>query len=288
MDFQRYLENSFNFVKEEPFILLGWSFVLQLTFIISQGFAVIFIGPLLGGYFLLTITFLRDKKKPSYRDLFKGFEDFGRLFPYFFLLLIKAIGFMLLVIPGVLFATWWIYVLPLMVDRKMSFSDAMRLSMNKVNKTSFIMHFVFLVLVYVVPIILLNILFLINPFLSIFSILLLPIQAGCLASLYIDQFKELEVTTAPGQQQDTAEATPTIPLPAAIIESSVEKEAESPQTEQSGSQEPETSEQPTDESLRQGKDLEEKPVQGTDADHQHQAAEKESGKDTEKDDKDNS
>lgn len=286
MDFQRYLENSFRFVKEEPFILLGWSFVLQLLFIVSQGFAVIFIGPLLGGYFLLTIAFLRDKKKPSYKDLLKGFEDFGRLFPYFFLLLIKAIGFILLVIPGVLFATWWIYVLPLMVDRKMSFSDAMRLSMNKVNKTSFIMHFVFLVLVYVVPIILLNILFLINPFLSIFSILLLPIQAGCLASLYIDQFKELEVATAPGQQQETAEATSTIPLPAEIIESSVEEKAESPQTEQSVSQEPETSEQPTDESLPAGNELEEKPVQGTDAD-QHQAK-KESDKDTEKDDKDNS
>ncbi len=286
MDFQRYLENSFRFVREEPFILLGWSFALQLIFIISQGFAVIFIGPLLGGYYLLTIAFLRDKKKPSYRDLLKGFENFGRLFPYFFLLLIKAIGFILLVIPGVLFATWWIYVLPLMVDRKMSFSDAMRLSMNKVNKTSFIMHFVFLVLVYVVPIILLNILFLINPFLSIFSILLLPIQAGCLASLYIDQFKELEVATAPGQQQDTAEATPTIPLPAEIIESSVEEKAESPQTEQSASKEPETSEQPTDESLREGNELEETPVQGTDAD-QHQA-EKESNKDTEKDDKDNS
>lgn len=286
MDFQRYLENSFRFVREEPFILLGWSFALQLIFIISQGFAVIFIGPLLGGYYLLTIAFLRDKRKPSYRDLLKGFENFGRLFPYFFLLLIKAIGFILLVIPGVLFATWWIYVLPLMVDRKMSFSDAMRLSMNKVNKTSFIMHFVFLVLVYVVPIILLNILFLINPFLSIFSILLLPIQAGCLASLYIDQFKELEVATAPGQQQDTAEATPTIPLPAEIIESSVEEKAESPQTEQSASKEPETSEQPTDEFLREGNELEETPVQGTDAD-QHQA-EKESNKDTEKDDKDNS
>jgi hypothetical protein len=286
MNFQKYLKNSFRFVKEEPFILLGWSFVLQLLFIISQGFAVIFIGPLLGGYFLLTIAFLRDNRKPSYRDLLKGFEDFGRLFPYFFLLLIKAIGFILLVIPGVLFATWWIYVLPLMVDRKMSFSDAMRLSMNKVNKTSFIMHFVFLVLVYVVPIILLNILFLINPFLSIFSIVLLPIQAGCLASLYIDQFKELEVATAPGQQQETAEATPTIPPPAEIIESSVEEETESLQTEQSVSKEPETSEQPTDESLPKGNELEEKPVQEPDVD-QHQA-EKESDKDTEKDDKDNS
>ncbi len=285
MDFQRYLENSFRFVKEEPFILLGWSFVLQLTFIISQGFAVIFIGPLLGGYFLLIIAFLRDKKKPSYKDLLKGFEDFGRLFPYFFLLLIKAIGFILLVIPGVLFATWWIYVLPLMVDRKMSFSDAMRLSMNKVNKTSFIMHFVFLVLVYVVPIILLNILFLINPFLSIFSILLLPIQAGCLVSLYLDQFKELELATAPEDQHESAEATPMIPPPTEIIESSVEEEMESPQTGQSVSKVPETSEQPTDVSMPEGNDLEEKPDQGTDAD-QHQEDEG-SDKDTEKDDKDN-
>jgi hypothetical protein len=69
-------------------------------------------GPFLGGYFLLIIYLLRDNKKPSFNDIFSGLQQFRNLFPFFLVLLIIFIGFMLLILPGLLFATWWLYVLP--------------------------------------------------------------------------------------------------------------------------------------------------------------------------------
>jgi hypothetical protein len=80
--------------------------------------------------------------------------------------------------------------------------------MNKVNETGFLMHFVFLLLISVIPMMLLNFLSAMMPFLLVLKILLPPFQAGCLASLYIDKFglaetkdlhEEEEVETAPAE-----------------------------------------------------------------------------------------
>ena len=185
MNIQKYLEDTYRIIREEPVILIIGGLVVQLLTILSMGTRA---GPFLGGYFLLIIYFLRDNKKPSFNDIFSGLQQFGNLFPYFLVLLLIFIGFMLLILPGFLFATWWLYVLPLMVDRKISFSEAMRLSMNKVNENGFLMHFVFLLLISVIPILLLNFLSAMIPFLFVLKILLPPLQASCLASLYIDQF----------------------------------------------------------------------------------------------------
>ena len=178
MNFQAYLADTYRIIKEEPVILILGGVVVQLLTILSLG---ILAGPFLGGYFLLIIYFLRDNKKPSFNDIFSGLQQFGNLFPFVLVILIIFIGFMLLVLPGLLFATWWLYVLPLMVDRKISFSEAMRLSMNKVNETGFLMHFVFLLLISVIPMMLLNFLSAMMPFLLVLKILLPPFQAGCLA-----------------------------------------------------------------------------------------------------------
>ena len=207
MNFQAYLEDAYRIIKEEPVILILGGFIVQLLTILSM---TILAGPLMGGYFLLIIYYLRDNRKPSFNDIFSGLQQFGRLLPFFLVLVLILVGFMLLILPGFLFATWWIYVLPLMVDRKISYSEAMRLSMNKVNETGFLMHFVFLLLITVIPMMLLNFLSTVLPFLFVLKILLPPLQAGCLASLYIDQFGEPEpapaakvaTDSAPGQTED--------------------------------------------------------------------------------------
>ncbi|UCD66698.1 MAG: hypothetical protein JSW69_03495 [Deltaproteobacteria bacterium] len=208
MNFQAYLEDTYRIIKEEPVILILGGLIVQLLTMLSLG---ILAGPFLGGYFLLIIYFLRDNKKPSFNDIFSGLQQFRNLFPFFLVLLLIFIGFMFLILPGLLFATWWLYVLPLMVDRKISFSEAMRLSMNKVNETGFLMHFVFLLLISVIPIMLLNFLSAMIPFLFVLKILLPPFQAGCLASLYIDQFGEQEpatvATETPEPATESAEVT---------------------------------------------------------------------------------
>ncbi|MBW2522432.1 MAG: hypothetical protein JRD64_06975 [Deltaproteobacteria bacterium] len=185
MNFQKYLEDTYRIIMAEPVILILGGLLIQLLTVFSLG---ILAGPLLGGYFLVVIGLLRDKRKPSFSDIFSGLQQFGSLFPYFLVLLLIFIGFMLLILPGLLFASWWIYVLPLMVDRNISYSEAMRLSMNRVNETGFIMHLVFLLLISVIPIMLLNFVSAMIPFLFVLKILLPPLQAGCIAALYLDQF----------------------------------------------------------------------------------------------------
>jgi len=209
MNFQAYLEDTYRIIKEEPVILILGGLVVQLLTILSMG---ILAGPLLGGYFLLIVFYLRDGKKPAFNDIFSGLQQFGNLFPYFLVLLLIFFGFMLFIIPGLIMATLWLYVLPLMVDKRISFSDAMRLSRNKVNETGFLMHFVFLLLISVIPIMLLNFLSAMMPFLFVLKILLLPpFQAGCLASLYIDQFKEIEEKAEDNQEETATADKPLIP-----------------------------------------------------------------------------
>jgi len=203
MNFQAYLEDTYRIIKEEPVILILGGLLVQLLTVFSLG---ILAGPLIGGYTLMVILYLRENRKPTFNDIFSGLQQFANLFPYFLVLLLIFFGFMLLILPGLLFATWWLYVLPLMADRKMSFTDAMRLSMKKVNEKGFFMHLVFLLLVSVIPIMLINFISTMIPFLFVLKILLPPFQVGCLASLYIDQFKQEETAAdSPADGEPDAE-----------------------------------------------------------------------------------
>jgi hypothetical protein len=209
MNFQAYLEDTYRIIKEEPLILILGGLLVQLLTVFSLG---ILAGPLLGGYTLLVILYLRENRKPTFNDIFSGLQQFAILFPYFLVLLLIIFGFMLLILPGLLFVTWWLYVLPLMVDRNMSFSNAMRLSKNKVNEKGFLMHFVFVLLVYVIPLMLIEFFTAIIPFAQLLKILLPAFQVGCLASLYIDQFPgpaagpEVTITAPPGTTQSAGDA----------------------------------------------------------------------------------
>ena len=114
LNFQAYLVATFKAIKEEPVIFILSGLLVSLLTIVSMG---LLAGPLFGGYFLLFIGYLRDRRKPVFTDIFAGFQQFSTLLPYFLVLLLIFLGSLLLVLPGLLFATWWLYVLPLMADR---------------------------------------------------------------------------------------------------------------------------------------------------------------------------
>lgn len=205
MNFQAYLEDTYRIIKEEPVVLILGGLLVQLLTAFSLG---LLAGPLVGGYTLLIILYLRENRKPVFNDIFSGLQQFAKLFPYFIVLLLIFIGFMLLVLPGLLLATWWLYVLPLMVDRDMTFTDAMRLSMKRVNETGFLMHLVFLLLITVIPMMLIDFASTLMPLLIVLKIFLPPFQVGCLSGLYIDQFKQEETPAdSTGDRAPFAEIT---------------------------------------------------------------------------------
>jgi|GEM_PF-623034 len=227
MNFQAYLVDTFRVIKEEPFILILGGLLVHLLTMVSLG---LLAGPLIGGYFLVFLLYLRDNRKPAFNDIFSGLQQFSNLFPYFLVLLLIFLGFMLLILPGLLFATWWLYVLPLMVDKKIPYNEAMRLSMNKVNEAGFLMHFVFLLLISVIPFLLINMLSAMIPFLIVLKFLLPPFQAGCLAGLYIDQFSTPVTSKFSGQGNEPV-------VESAVTPESGEEETaagHSPATEKNG------------------------------------------------------
>ncbi len=176
-------------LKQEPLVFLLGGVLLQFLIPLTLG---ILSGPFLGAYMLMFVFFLRDGKRPVFNDLFSGLQRFGELFPFFFLSLLIMAGFLFFIVPGIFFMTWWLYALVLMADKRMTLGDAMRRSKMKVDEKGFFMHMVFLFMIAVVPAMLINIAAAVVPFFSILHLLVMPLQCGCLASRYLEQFEGID------------------------------------------------------------------------------------------------
>lgn len=188
MNFQGHLESAIRLLKAHAVLVILGGLLVQLLVVCTLG---ILAGPLLGAYLLSMILYFRDSREPVFNDYFAGLSRFGALFPYLFLLLLVMLGFLLLVIPGVIFAVWWLYALPLMADKGMGLGEAMRVSRAKVVEKGFFMHLVFVFMITVVPDLMIMFLSSFLPLLKFLSILMAPLQAACLASLYLEQFEGL-------------------------------------------------------------------------------------------------
>ncbi|MBC8317673.1 MAG: hypothetical protein H8E41_07180 [Desulfobulbaceae bacterium] len=197
MDFQKHLENMCTMLKDEFVVFVIGGVLIQFLSSLSLG---ILMGPLMGGYLLLMLNYLRTGERPRFNDIFCGMQRFGELFPVFFLFLLILLGYFLFIIPGVLMTVWWMYVLFLIVDKRISLADAMAESKMKVAEKGFFMHFVFIILIAVIPIMIVNTLAALIPPLVILQYFLFPLQCGCQASLYLEQFDGVDSAGKDGRQ----------------------------------------------------------------------------------------
>ncbi len=191
MDFQRYLKDAGTITIRYPLLMILGGLLIQILNLVSLS---LLAGPLFAGYLLMVILYLRQGQTPRFKDLFSGLNRFAELFPYFGVILLIITGFFLLIVPGLIFATWWIYTLPLMADRKMRLNEAMRLSRQRVKQAGFFTHLVFLLMIFFIPAMILNLLSAMLPLLNLLKILLPPLQVGCLAGLYLDTFADIQKT----------------------------------------------------------------------------------------------
>ena len=117
------------FVDDIGPLLLATLIACALT-IVSLG---ILGGPLLAGLYGMVIGRVRDGRRAEVGDVFSGFD---RFWAYFWagLVLFVLIGLAsITIIGGVLLATIWLYVFPLMVDRGMGLGEAMGASYDIVR-----------------------------------------------------------------------------------------------------------------------------------------------------------
>ncbi len=130
------------FVKDIGPLLLGALVAGALT-VLSLG---ILGGPLFAGLYAMVVGRVRDGRPAEVGDVF---SCMGRFWAFFVaaLVLLVLIGLAsLTIVGGFLLAAIWLYVFPLMVDRGLSVSDAMRESKDLVMKNGFWEHVALVVL----------------------------------------------------------------------------------------------------------------------------------------------
>jgi len=142
MDFGHLLKNTWqSFVKEIVnlilFALVGM--VLCLT--------VVLIPTVVGGWTRGFLGYVREGKKPDF-NLLWNFDGYLRIL---LLIVVQAvlvsIGFMLLVVPGVILCVWWLYAVFFLVDRNLGFWEAMTASREAVSRSGFMNHLVVFLIV---------------------------------------------------------------------------------------------------------------------------------------------
>ncbi len=192
MNLWAHIKNTVEMMKEEFVVLFLGGCVVQLLISFSLG---ILSGPIMGGYLLAMIRWLETGRRTDINDIFSGMKRFGELLPFFFMMLLVLFGYILVFAPGIFLTVLWIYVLPLMAHRRLSLGQAMKLSKDKVFEKGFFIHIVFLLLISMVPLFVIYAAAVVVPPLVVLQYFLFPLQCGCLASLYLEQFTGFDPET---------------------------------------------------------------------------------------------
>jgi hypothetical protein len=145
VDISRVLKNGWElFVKDIGPLLVGYLIAGILSFLTL----LILAGPLFGGLFKMVFRRVREGRTAEIGDVFDCMDQFGTLLLAVFVLSISiGVGLLFLIVPGVYLATIWIYVIPLIVDKKLSLSEAMSRSKELVMANNIGTHFAMLLLI---------------------------------------------------------------------------------------------------------------------------------------------
>ena len=124
MDPGHCFSRSWDLFTRHFWLLVGASFVIAW---ITKAIP-LFSGVLSGGLFLLFLKLIRGENA-EFGDAFSGFGNFLELFLVGLVVnLLTAVGFALLIVPGIFLAVAWLFAVPLVADRKLDFWTAMEVS----------------------------------------------------------------------------------------------------------------------------------------------------------------
>ena len=135
-------------------------------------------GPLNAGSLIVAFKVLRNRET-TFGDFFRGFNHYV---PLVLVSLISGVliglGFVLLIIPGIYLAIAYTFALPLVLDKKMNFWDAMEFSRKLISKNwfSFFGFILVLALINFAGIMLLGVGLLVT----------IPLSVGAIAAAYAD------------------------------------------------------------------------------------------------------
>jgi len=145
MDIGKILRNGWElFIRDIGPLIIG----ALIAMILSVLSFFILAGPLFGGLYLMVVRRVREGRPAEFGDVFACFDRFSTLFlAWWGAGLLILLGLVLLVVPGLLLMTMWVYLLPLIVDKDLGVGEAMSRSRDMVMKGGFFIHFAALLVV---------------------------------------------------------------------------------------------------------------------------------------------
>ena len=128
MDFKAHFEVAWNITLKYIAPLIIMTLVMIIVFVLSLGI----LAPVtMAGYMHAVLLILREGREPKLQDLFSQMKLFFPLLGFSIAVFIgMMIGYMLLILPGILFVLGvsycCLYMLPIMTDRGLGLIDAVK------------------------------------------------------------------------------------------------------------------------------------------------------------------
>ena len=107
-------------------------------------------GPLYAGLCSMVITRARDGRQPAIGDVFSCMDRFWTFLGASIVLLVTIGLAFITIIGGILLLTIWMYVIPIMVDRRVGLFEAMSASKDLVLRVGFWQHLVLVILLFAI------------------------------------------------------------------------------------------------------------------------------------------
>jgi len=161
------------------FLLLSFIYIVVLTLAFSTWIVgVIIAGPLTAGFFYIIFSRIRGQKI-YIGDIVRGFDVFlASVLANILVSAFVSIGFMVLIIPGIIISALYMFAIPLIMEKKMDFWEAMETSRKLVSRNLFELS-VFMFVLYLF--LLIGVLLLLVGF-----VVALPIAFVAIANAYCD------------------------------------------------------------------------------------------------------
>jgi uncharacterized membrane protein len=134
------------FVKDLGPLLIAGLITVALS-VLTLG---VLAGPLTAGLYAMVMGRVREGRQPEVGEVFDQFDRFWAFLGATLVLVILIGLAFITVIGGFLLATIWLYVFPLMVDRKMGLGEAMKTSKDMVMENGFWEHLALVVILAVI------------------------------------------------------------------------------------------------------------------------------------------
>ena len=148
MDFKKHIETAWKLTMR----FIAPLIIMTLVFSVICFFTLGILGLVtLAGYFQSVLLMVREGREPRVQDLFSEMRLFFPLLGFQVVVFLAIfVGFLMLVLPGILIAIaagyFCLYMLPLMTDKKLSLLDAVRESFRLTTEGQIVDHVVVFIL----------------------------------------------------------------------------------------------------------------------------------------------